>query len=301
MLDVLIIGSGPAGLSAAIYASRARLSAVVCERDSMGTGQISAAEKVDNYPGMYGILGYDLGEKFRSHALALGAEIVTGRVTKIESAENGFSALLDSGKTLSAQAVIYAAGTSYRRLGVPGDELPGVSYCATCDGAFYRQKTAAVIGGGDTALTDALYLSEIAAKVLLIHRRNEFRASAALVERARGIANIEFVTNARVVEIFGEKRVEGLELEKDGARQRIAADGVFAAIGSTPNTDILRGLTELDAHGYIIAAEDGRTSLKGLYAAGDVRAKALRQVVTAAADGASCVNSIVEDRAGGRD
>lgn len=294
MIDILIIGSGPAGLTAAIYASRARLSHIVAEKDFMGSGAIAVTEQVDNYPGLLGVSGYDLGEKLRSHAEKLGTEIITAEAASITKTENGFTTRFKDGKETESRTVIYAAGTSYRHLDIEGDTLLGVSYCATCDGAFYEKKTVAVIGGGDTALTDALYLAKIAYKVYLIHRRNEFRANKALVEKVRDTPNIELVLSAKPVKVIGEKSVSALEIERNGIRRTFEVSGVFVAIGSIPNTDILKGQAALDERGYIKADEDGRTSTAGLYAAGDVRAKALRQVITACSDGANCVNSIEE-------
>lgn len=291
MYDIIIIGSGPAGLAASIYASRARLRTLVLERDTMGAGQIAVTEQVDNYPGLLHIGGYELGEKFREHAESLGASICENDVERLTKQDGVFQIALADGTTVSAKSVIYAAGTSYRKLDVPGAELPGVSYCATCDGAFYQGKTVAVIGGGDTALGDALYLSRMAKTVYLVHRRDAFRANAALQESVKQTENIVLVTNAVPTAVVGEKRVSALQIDHSGQPEELILDGVFVAIGSVPNTEPLRGLADLDAHGYVKAGEDGVTSLDGLFAAGDVRTKPLRQVVTAAADGANCVAS----------
>lgn len=291
MYDIIIIGSGPAGLTAAIYASRARLRTLVLERDTMGAGQIAVTEQVDNYPGLLHIGGYELGEKFREHAESLGASICENDVERLTKQDGVFQIALADGTVVSAKSVIYAAGTSYRKLDVPGAELPGVSYCATCDGAFYQGKTVAVIGGGDTALGDALYLARMAKTVYLVHRRDAFRANAALQESVKQTENIVLVTNAVPTAVVGEKRVSALRIDHNGQPEELTLDGVFVAIGSVPNTEPLRGLTDLDAHGYVKAGEDGITSLDGLFAAGDVRTKLLRQVVTAAADGANCVAS----------
>lgn len=291
MYDIIIIGGGPAGLTAAIYASRAKLRAMVLERDTMGAGQIAVTEQVDNYPGLLHMGGYELGEKFREHAEALGASICENEVEQLAQADGVFTASLTDGTSISAKSVIYALGTSYRKLEIPGGQLPGVSYCATCDGAFYQGKTVAVIGGGDTALEDALYLSRMAKTVYLVHRRDTFRANAALQEAVRQKENIALVTNAVPTEIVGEKRVMALRIDHSGQPEELTLDGVFVAIGSVPNTELLKDLAELDAGGYVKAGEDGITSLAGLFAAGDVRTKPLRQVITAAADGANCVVS----------
>jgi thioredoxin reductase (NADPH) len=291
MYDIIIIGSGPAGLTAAIYASRARLSAVVCEKDYMGSGQIAASDCVDNYPALPEINGYELGEKFREHAEKLGAEFFEGEACKISRSGKTFTVEFKDGKTLDGRCIIYAAGTSYRRLDAKGSELLGVSYCATCDGAFYKEKNVAVVGGGDTALGDALYLANIAKKVYLVHRRDEFRGNKTLQELVRKKANIELVTNAVPTKIEGEKNVQGLVIAQNGEERELDVSGVFVAIGSVPNTAVLEGICSLDKNGYIIAGEDGVTSAEGIFAAGDVRTKSLRQVVTAASDGANSLHS----------
>lgn len=291
MYDTIIIGSGPAGLTAAIYARRAQLSAVVVEKDYMSTGQISASEHVDNYPGLPGVSGFDLGEKFRAHAKELGVEFLQANVTKIERDGNDWSAVLSDGSSQSARTVIYAAGTSYRRLGVPGCEKRRVSYCAVCDGAFYKGKTVAVIGGGDTALGDALYLSKFAETVYLVHRRNEFRANKSLQRRVLKSANIKPIMNAVLSEITGDEKADGIIYTQDGESKRLPVDGIFSAIGSIPNSRLLDGICNLDANGYVIAGEDCITSAPGIFAAGDVRTTPLRQVITAAADGANAAIS----------
>ena len=221
MYDIIIIGSGPAGLTAAIYASRARLRTLVLERDTMGAGQIAVTEQVDNYPGLLHIGGYELGEKFREHAESLGASICENDVERLTKQDGVFQIALADGTTVSAKSVIYAAGTSYRKLDVPGAELPGVSYCATCDGAFYQGKTVAVIGGGDTALGDALYLARMAKTVYLVHRRDAFRANAALQESVKQTENIVLVTNAVPTAVVGEKRVSVLQIDHSGQPEEL--------------------------------------------------------------------------------
>ena len=292
--DTIIIGSGSAGLSAAIYASRAEMDFIVIEKIFMGTGQIAESERVDNYPGLYGESGYDLGEKFRSHAETLGARFIEGEVTKIAPAKDIYTVSLEDGSEFETRTVIYAAGASHRKLGIKGEEElsgRGVSYCAVCDGAFYKNKVAAVIGGGDTALGDAVYLSKIASKVYLIHRRDEFRANKSLCRKVSEAGNIETVMSAVPTEIFGENRVEGIRIERNGREKTLAVNGVFVAVGTVPGSEPLKGVVETDGGGYIIAGEDCVTSGKGIFAAGDVRSKPLRQVVTAAADGANSVYS----------
>lgn len=295
MYDTLIIGSGPAGLSAAIYAKRAALKAAVIEKNYMGTGQIAESERVDNYPGLYGENGFDLGEKFRNHAKALGAEFIEGEVNEISPGNKGYRVTLSDGEELLTKTIVYAAGTVRRRLGIEGEERlygKGVSACAVCDGAFYKGKIAAVIGGGDTALGDAVFLSRIAEKVYLIHRRDAFRANKVLQEQVRKAENIELILNAVPTEIMGEKRVEALKVNKGGEEKILPLNGVFVAVGSTPASSLLEGLVKLSPEGYIAAGEDCKTSAAGIFAAGDIRTKPLRQVVTAAADGANSILSV---------
>lgn len=295
MYDTVIIGSGSAGLSAAIYAQRAQLRAVVVEKDYLGTGQIVESDRVDNYLGLPGENGYDLGEKFRQHAEGLDIQFLEDEVTGLERTDTSWTVLLSVGEPLKTRTVIYAAGASHRKLDIPGEaELigRGVSYCATCDGAFYPDKTVAVVGGGDTALSEALFLSKIARKVYLIHRRTEFRGNASLQKQIRETANIETVLNAVPVAIQGAQVVQGLLVSQNGEERVLAVDGIFVAVGIVPNIAILNGIVELDAQGYIAADETGVTSAEGLFAAGDVRTKQLRQVVTAVADGANCVASV---------
>ncbi|MCD7810508.1 MAG: FAD-dependent oxidoreductase [Ruminococcus sp.] len=294
MYDIIIIGSGPAGLSAAIYAARAELSSIIIEKDYFGTGQIAVSEQVDNYLGIPEIGGYELGEKFREHALKFGAKIHEGEVCEITRTEGAYAVRLTDGNSVVGRCIIYAAGTSYRRLNISGGKLLGVSYCAVCDGMFYKDKEVAVIGGGDTALGDAVYLSKIAKKVYLIHRRENFRANRSLQEKIKTIDNIEAFMNSVPERIIGKERVEALDLLQNGIPKRLNVSGIFAAIGNIPNTSILEGICELDKNGYVIAGEDGITSAAGIFAAGDVRTKRLRQVVTAVSDGACCVDSAEE-------
>lgn len=295
MYDTIIIGSGPAGLSAAVYAKRAELNFIVVEKEYLGTGQIAESERVDNYLGLYGESGFELGEKFRAHAEALGTEFVEGEVSEIIPDENSYKIKLSDGKIFDTKTVIYAAGASHRKLNIKGEAEfsgKGVSYCAVCDGAFYKGKTVAVIGGGDTALGDALYLSEVAEKVYLIHRRNEFRAGKSIQSRVAEKKNIEQVLEAVPIEIIGEKRVEQLKIQRKNAEETLSVDGVFVAVGTTPESSVLNGLAELTNNGYVIANEDCKTTAKGIFAAGDVRTKTLRQVITAASDGANAVYSV---------
>lgn len=293
--DVGIIGSGPAGLSAAIYAKRANLSAVVIEKEYEGTGQIAESGQVDNYLGLPGISGYDLGEQFREHAVKLGVAFLEQEVTEIKKEDSAvFTIIFEDGSSVETKTVIYAAGATPRRANIPGEQEysgKGVSYCAICDGSFYRGKKVAVLGGGDTALDDAVYLADLAEQVYVIHRRKEFRGAATTVEKLRKKENVTFVLEHRVKEITGAEKVNGVILE-DGTA--IAVDGVFVAYGSVPQTDLVKELVTLDAAGYVKAEETGETSLAGLYVAGDARTKKLRQVVTAVSDGANAATAVVE-------
>ncbi len=293
--DVGIIGSGPAGLSAAIYAKRANLSAVVIEKEYEGTGQIAESGQVDNYLGLPGISGYDLGEQFREHAVKLEVSFLEQEVTEIKKEDSAvFTIIFEDGSSVETKTVIYAAGATPRRANIPGEQEysgKGVSYCAICDGSFYRGKKVAVLGGGDTALDDAVYLADLAEQVYVIHRRKEFRGAATTVEKLRKKENVTFVLEHQVKEITGAEKVNGVVLE-DGTA--IAVDGVFVAYGSVPQTNLVKELVILDAAGYVKAEETGETSLAGLYVAGDARTKKLRQVVTAVSDGANAANAVVE-------
>ncbi|MDD6480772.1 MAG: FAD-dependent oxidoreductase [Lachnospiraceae bacterium] len=291
MLDVLIIGSGPAGLAAAVYAKRANLKVLVAEKIYCGTGQIAESNLVDNYLGFSGINGYELGEKFREHAISLGVEFKEGEAVRFEQEEGIWHVTFANGDAQESKTVIYAAGAEHRHLDIAGEKEfsgKGVSYCATCDGAFFRNKVCAVIGGGDTALDDALYLSDISSKVYLVHRRDAFRGSAKTVEKLKQKDNVEFVLSAVPSQITGTEKVQTLQLA-DG--RSLDVDGVFIAAGMIPMTGKLQGVAELDAGGYVVADETGKTSAAGFFAAGDVRTKALRQVITAVSDGANAATS----------
>ena len=294
--DVIIIGSGPAGVAAAIYGQRARLNTLVLEKQPMSGGQILNTYDVDNYPGLQGIGGFELGQKFREHADKLGASFEIADVRKVTT-ENGVHQLQLPDKVLEAKTVIFAMGAQYRKLGVPGEQElcgMGVSYCATCDGAFFRNRTVAVIGGGDVALEDALFLARSCEKVYLIHRRDEFRGAKVLQERVMESPNIEILYDTVVEKIQGTDQVESISLynkKKDLHREQVVA-GIFIAVGIVPNSDCARDFATLDDNGYIVAGEDGITSREGAFAAGDVRTKKLRQVITAAADGANAITSV---------
>lgn len=291
MVDIIIVGSGPAGMSAAVYGKRAGLSVLVIEKVYYGTGQVAESSHVDNYLGIPGINGYELGEKFRSHAEGLGVEFKDGEVIWFEKAADRWYVHLKNGETLESKTVVYAAGAAHRHLGVPGEEEfsgKGVSYCATCDGAFFKGKDVAVVGGGNTAMDDAIYLSDICNKVYLVHRRDVFRGDATTLMKLKETENIELVVPAKVQEVKGEQVVTALQLE-DG--RSLEVSGVFVAVGMQPATSMLQGIVLMNDNGYIIADETGKTSAAGFFAAGDVRTKELRQIITAVADGANAATS----------
>lgn len=295
LYDIIIIGSGPAGLSAAIYAERAKQNTLVLEQAPMSGGQILNTYEVDNYPGIPGVGGFDLGSKFRAHADELGCQFVTAQVRELR-VEADKKIVITDGETYEAKTLILATGAKHKKLEVAGEEEltgMGVSYCATCDGAFFKGKTTAVVGGGDVALEDALFLSRLCEKVYLIHRRDEFRGAKILQERISQTENIEILWDTVVEEIQGEDMVEKILLynKKKDETKELAVQGVFVAVGIEPNTEICKGIVDLDEAGYVIAAEDGKTNVPGIFAAGDLRTKQLRQVITAASDGANAVTS----------
>lgn len=293
LYDLIIIGSGPAGLAAAVYAQRARLNTLILEKAMVSGGQVLTTYEVDNYPGLPGIGGYDLGLKFREHADRLGALFKEDEVISVK--DGPVKRVVCSGGTYEARAVILATGAIHRKLGIPGEEElggAGVSYCATCDGAFFRNKVTAVIGGGDVAVEDAIFLARMCSKVYLIHRRNELRAAKSLQESLFAQENVEILWDTVADSIEGEGSVERLKITnvKTGEKSELALQGVFIAVGISPESRAFEGLVDMD-HGYIKAGEDGVTSVPGIFAAGDVRTKPLRQIVTAAADGANAVTS----------
>lgn len=297
MYDLIIVGAGPAGLAAAIYAARAELKFIVLEKEIMSGGQIINTYEVDNYPGLFHMGGFDLAMKFREHADALGASFVTGEVEKIETVPQGKKVICKDGAEYETKTIILSGGAKHRKLEVPGEDKlagSGVSYCATCDGAFFRGKEVAVVGGGDVAVEDALFLARICKKVYVIHRRDSFRAAKTLVTRLTEAENIEIIYDSVVNEIQGNFKVEALEVEnkKTQEKRTVTLDGIFIAVGMLPETLSYKGLVAMDEAGYIVADETGVTSDPAVFAAGDIRTKALRQVVTAASDGANAVQSV---------
>ncbi len=291
IFDVAIIGAGPAGLSAGLYAARAKLSTIIIEKMYPG-GQAAMTYRIENYPGFSdGIGGAELAEAMKSQAERFGAKILNNGAVKIVKEDNIFNIILDNDDNVEAKTVILAAGASAKKLGVKGEiEFTGrgVSYCATCDGAFYANKTVAVVGGGDTAIEEALFLTRFASKVYVIHRRNQLRATKILQERAFQNSKISFIWDSVVDEIRGKDTVNELVVKnvKTGELESISVDGIFVAIGQTPLTDFVKDIISLDNQGYIITNEHLMTNVPGIFAAGDIRQKPLRQVITAASDGA---------------
>ncbi len=295
--DLAILGGGPAGITAAIYASRARLNTIWIDKNFAPGGQITATYEVDNYPGMPGISGMDLGEAFGEHARKLGLEPKREKILSLENISGDVKMIRTKKNEYQARTIILAFGAEHRKLEIPGeDDLGGlgVSYCATCDGAFYKDRTAVVVGGGNVAAEDAVFLSGLCEKVYLIHRRDELRADKAIQEKVFGCENIEMVWDSIPLEILGQNEVTGIKIRnvKTGEERELDTDGVFIAVGIVPNTALVKGQLELDENGYICAGEEGITSAPGVFAAGDIRTKALRQVVTAVSDGANAVASV---------
>lgn len=301
MFDIVIIGSGPAGLSAAVYAKRAMFNVLLLDKQGFGGGQIISSHQVDNYLGLPQLSGFDLAMSFCEHVGNLGVEIESGEVVEIQDKELYKEVILSDGRRIETKNVLIATGARHRKLGVKGEETlsgKGISYCATCDGNFYKGKEVAVVGGGDTALGDALYLSNVCKTVHLIHRRESFRGSKVVQEEIKKKDNIVFHLPWNVKEIVGEMGVEKIIIKNAESfeEMEISVSGVFVAVGMMPITEFVKDFVELDAGGYIIAGEEGITSREGIYVAGDARTKALRQVVTAVSDGANVIHHIIEKR-----
>ena len=297
MYDVVIIGAGPGGLAAAIYAQRAELSAVVLERAPVAGGQIINTYEVDNYPGIPGVSGFALAEKMQEHCNRLGVTFKEAEVQEITDEGVCKKIVLEGGEVLETKTIIAATGAVNKTLGVPGEEElagMGVSYCATCDGAFFKNRVTAVVGGGDVAVEDAIFLARGCKKVYLIHRRDSFRAAKTLVTALSKYENIELVLDSVVDEIHGEDMVEAVSVHnvKNGEAKKLEVNGVFLAVGTKPNSELFSKLVKTTESGWIEADETCKTSCPGIYAVGDVRTKQLRQVITAAADGANAITSI---------
>lgn len=296
MYDLIIVGAGPAGLSAAVYGMRAGLKLIVIEQTPMGGGQVIDTSEVDNYLGLPGINGFELGQKFRRHAEMLEAAFQSGRVVSIyDEGEKKVVETADGAK-YEARTLILAGGAEHAKLGVPGEDNfrgQGVSYCATCDGAFFKKRDVAVVGGGDVAVEDAVYLAGLCRKVYLIHRRDSLRAAKSLQKKLFSCENVELVWDSTLQEIHGSDLVEGITVHqiRGNSERRIAVEGVFIAVGMNPDTAAYRETVNCDERGYIIAGEDCVTNIPGIFAAGDIRTKSLRQIVTAVSDGACAVAS----------
>lgn len=287
--DVVIIGAGPAGLTAALYLRRAMLSVAVIEKQYFAGGQLLFTQEIENYPGFEHISGDELSEKFKAQAIKAGTQIIRGEVV---SADSG-TVSLANGSTIRAKAVIAAVGCAHKRLGAKGEDAfsgRGVSYCAVCDGAFFEGKNTAVIGGGDTALEDAIYLAAICKRVTLIHRRSELRASKLLQERFFSLGNTEFLSGEEVEEFKGDNLLKKILL-KSG--KEISVSGAFVAIGQSPQTNFIADTVDTDEGGYIITDGMCRTSVDGIFAVGDAIVKPCRQIVTAAADGAIASQAVI--------
>ena len=296
MRDLIIIGAGPAGLSAAIYAKRAALNVLVIEKNPICGGQIMNTYEVDNYLGLPGIGGFEMAERFREHADKLECEFCEAEVTTIKKNDCYFTVSTDK-ENFETKTIIIATGASHARLNIPGeDEFAGmgVSYCATCDGAFFRGRTVAVVGGGDVAVEDAIFLARACEKVYLIHRRDELRAAPILSEALNKLPNVEVIWDTVLESISGDEQVEELNLKnvKNNETKTLTVAGVFIAVGLIPNSEKFREIAPCNEKGYIIADENGISGTPGLFAAGDIRTKNLRQIITAVSDGASAVTSV---------
>ncbi len=295
--DVIIIGSGPAGLAAAIYAKRAELNLIVIEKAGLSGGQIINTYEVDNYPGLPGIGGFELSLKFREHADKLGSEFISAEVTDF-SLEGDIKVItVEDGTQYRAKSVIIATGGAPRHLNTPGEEKlsgMGVSYCATCDGAFFKNKTVAVVGGGDVAVEDAIFLARICKQVYVIHRRDQFRASRSITSSLLALENVTVLWDSVVEEIQGEEKVESIKVRniKTKALDQYEVAGIFIAVGYLPNSEVYKKVVAVDDAGYIIAGESCETNVPGIFAAGDIRTKELRQIITAAADGANAITAV---------
>ena len=296
--DVIVIGGGPGGYTAALYAARANLSVAILEKLTPG-GQMGTTDVIDNYPGFpQGVNGFELAMQMKEGAERFGAKTLLAEVTQAELAGEIKTVHTTEG-VFQAPTVILASGAHPRELGLPGEQElrgRGVSYCATCDGMFYRNKTVAVVGGGNTAVSDVLYLSRLCEKVYLIHRRDQLRASKVYLDPLQKAENVEFVWDSQVKELLHGDTITGLRVhnKKTGHDWDLSCEGVFVAIGHIPNTELYRGQVDLDEAGYVLAGETTKTNLPGVFAVGDLRKKPLRQVITAASDGAVAAHFIEE-------
>ena len=297
MYDLIVIGSGPAGLSAAVYGIRAGLDLLVLEGKPMSGGQVLNTYEVDNYLGMPGMNGFDMGMKFKEHADAMGVPCKTAEVTAV--IDHGESKTVETadGAAYEAKTLILATGAEHAMLNVPGEDEyrgKGVSYCATCDGAFFRGRDVAVVGGGDVAVEDAIYLARLCRKVYLIHRRDSLRAAKSLQNKLADCDNVEILWSRTLSAVSGSGLVDKITLRQveDGTEEELPVEGVFIAVGMQPNTQAFRDNVPCDEKGYVLAGEDCATKVPGIFAAGDLRTKQVRQIITAVADGACAVASV---------
>lgn len=297
--DLVIVGGGPGGLAAAIYAMRAALDTVLVEKGAAG-GQVNNSVEVENYPGFTKISGAELAEQFSTHVASLNTEVLRREVMQVEPGLDCHQVHLDNDETLCCRAIILATGGNPKKLGIPGEDKfygRGVSYCAVCDGFFYRGKTVVVVGGGDSAAEEALYLAKIAKKVYMVHRRDTLRAGMILQKRIKAEPMIEMIWNTVPVEVKADDTgVTGLVVQQveSGEQREVATDGVFIFVGFSPNNDLVPAGTKSDPAGYVVTDEKCQTSIAGIYAVGDLRQKYARQIVTAAADG--CVAALAAAR-----
>ncbi len=287
MFDCVIIGGGTAGMTAAIYLLRAGKSAMILESTALG-GQITASARIENFPGLLGVSGIEYADKLAEQVFHFGGQIDPVEVKEVRKEGDHFMIETTDDEAYEAKSVVIATGAAHRHLGLPREEeFPGVSYCAVCDGAFYKGKDVAVVGGGNSAVQSALSLADLCQKVTLIHRREGFRAEPVLLERLRSLANVEIRTGGVVTELQGEDKLSSVEVTFGEEKEILSVDGLFIAVGQKPANEPFSALVELDEEGYIVAGEDCCTRTEGIYAAGDCRQKAVRQLVTAAGDGAT--------------
>lgn len=294
MYDIIIVGAGPAGLTAALYALRANKKVLILESKSYG-GQIINAAKIENYPGIAEVSGFDYATTLYNQVKNLGAEFKFETVIRIEEDKS----VITKANTYQAKAIILATGSENRKLNLPNEDKfigRGVSYCATCDGNFYRNKIVAVVGGGNTALEDAIYLSNLVEKLYLIHRRNEFRGEEKLVDELKTKENVEIIFNSNVISLNGDKKLDSIVVEDNsGNKKELNVDGLFIAIGREPKNSVFANIIDLDENGYIKYTGDVYTNVTGIYVAGDAKVKELRQLTTAVSDGAIAATTAIRE------